>query len=52
MWTYIQIEREFYALQTKFASFFSYFESFNGYGSLNVIIKVWIVKILSKFKCK
>ena len=32
--------------------FFSYFESFNTYGGLNVIIKVWIVKILSKFKRK
>ena len=32
--------------------FFSYFESFKSYGGLNVIIKVWIVKILSKFKRK
>ena len=33
-------------------NFFSYFESFKSYGGLNVIIKVWIVKILSKFKRK
>ena len=32
--------------------FFSYFESFKSYGSLNVIINVWIVKILLKFKRK
>ena len=33
-------------------TFFSYFESFKSYGGLNVIIKLWIVKILSKLKRK
>ena len=32
--------------------FFPYFEPFKSYGGLNVIIKVWIVKILLKFKRK
>ena len=32
--------------------FFSNFESFKSYGGLNVIIKVWIFKILSNFKRK
>ena len=32
--------------------FFSYFESLKSYGGLNVMIKVWIVKILSNFKRK
>ena len=32
--------------------FFLYFESFKSYGGLYVIINVWIVKILSKFKRK
>ena len=31
---------------------FLYFESLKSYGGLIVIIKVWIVKILSKFKHK
>ena len=32
--------------------FFSYFESIKSYGGWNVIIKVWVVEILSKFKRK
>ena len=32
--------------------FFSLFKSFKSYGSLNVIIRVWIIKILSNFKQK
>ena len=32
--------------------FFSYFESIKSYGGLNVIIKVWVLEILSKFKRK
>ena len=50
---YIQIEREVYALPSWFANFFfAYFESLKSYGGLNVLIKFWIVKILSKFKRK
>ena len=52
MWTYIQFEREFYDLQTWFRTFFSYFESFKSDGGLTVIINVWFVKSLSKFKRK
>ena len=52
MWIYIQFEREFYPLPTKFSTFFSYFASFESYGGLNVIITVWIVKILSNFRGK
>ena len=50
MWTYIPFEREYYALQIWFLTFFSYFESFKSYGGLNVTIKVRIVKILSNLK--
>ena len=52
MWTYIQFERGFYALKIWFAIFFSYFELVKSSGGLNVIIKVWIAKILSNFKRK
>ena len=44
--------RQFYALPARFATFFSYFKMFKSDGGLNVIIKVWIVKILSNFKRK
>ena len=46
MSTYRPFEREYYALEIWFPTFFSYFESFKSYGGLNVIIKVRIVKIL------
>ena len=50
--SYIPFEREFYSLKMWFGTFSSYFESFKSYGGLNVIIKVWIDQILSKFKGK
>ena len=46
------LEKEFDALEIWSETFFLYFESFKSYGGSNVIIKVWIVKILSKFKPK
>ena len=52
MWTYIPFEREYYAPQICFLTFFSYFESFKSYGGLNVITKVRIVQILPNFKGK
>ena len=49
MWTYIQLKKEFYDLETCFPTFFSYFESLKSYGGLYIITKVQIVKILSNF---
>ena len=49
MWIYVQFEGKLYTLPTRFGTFFSYFESFKSYGGLNVINKVWIVKVLSNF---